>query len=154
LIQNEIKRLNLGSACYHSVQNHFSSHLLPKNVKIRIFKTIILHVILYGCETWPLTLEVHRLRVFDSRALGRISGPKKDEVTGDWRKLHNEELQNLRSSPSIIRMIKLRRLRWAGYVALVRAKRNAWRILVGKPERKRPLRRPGCRWEDNIKMDL
>jgi hypothetical protein len=156
LIQEEIeKRLNSGRACYHSVQNLLSSCLLPKNVKIRICKTVILPVILYGCETWSLTLEKeHRLRLFESRVLRRIYGPKKDEVIGCWRKLHNEELQNLCSSPSIIRMIKPRRMRLAGYVAHMRAKRNTCWILVGKPEGKKPVGRPGHGWEDNIKMGL
>jgi hypothetical protein len=80
-----------------------SSRLLPKNIKIRIYKTIVLPVVLYGCETWSLTLrEEHRLRVFENRVLRRIFGPKRDEVTGDLRKLHNEELRNLYSSPNII----------------------------------------------------
>jgi hypothetical protein len=110
---------------------------------------------LYGCETWSLTLEKeHRLKVFENRVLRRISGPKKDEVIGGWRKLHNEKLQNLCSSPSIIRVIKPRRMRWAGYVAHMRARRNACSIMVGNPERKRPVERPGCRWKDNIKMVL
>jgi hypothetical protein len=103
---------------YHSVQNLLPSRLLSKNIKIRIYKTIILPIVLYGCETGSLTLrEEHRLRVFENRVLRRIFGPKRDEVTGDWRKLHNEELHMLYSSPSIIRMIKSRRMRWAGHVA-------------------------------------
>jgi hypothetical protein len=119
LIQEENKkRLNLGNACYL-----LSSHLLSKNVKIRIYKTIILPVVLYGCETWSLTLrEEYRLRVFKNRVL-RIFAPKRDEVIGDRRKLH-EELHNLYSSPSIIRMIKSRRMRWAGHVTRM-VKRNA-----------------------------
>jgi hypothetical protein len=118
LIQVEINGLNSGNACYHSVQNLLSSCLLSRNIKIRIYKTIILPVVLYGCETWSLTLwEEHRMRVFENRVLRRIFGPKRDEVTGGWRKLHNEELYNLYSSPSIIRMIKSRRMRWAGHVA-------------------------------------
>jgi hypothetical protein len=84
----------------------------------------------------------------------RIFGPKKDDVTGDWRKLHNEELHNLYSSPNIMRMIKSRRMRWAGHVARMGATRNTYRILVGKPEEKRPLQRSRCRWVDNIKMEL
>jgi hypothetical protein len=96
LVQEEIKRrLNSGNACYHLVQNLQSSRLLSKNLKIRICKTIILPVVLYGCETWSLTLrEKHRLRVFENRVLRRIFGPKRDEVTQEWRKLHNEELRN------------------------------------------------------------
>jgi hypothetical protein len=92
--------------------------------------------------------------VFENRVLRRIFGPKRDEVIGDWRKLHNEELQNLYYSPSIIRIIKSRRMRWAGHIAQMRKKRNAYRILVGKPEGKRPLGRPRRGWEDNIKTDL
>jgi hypothetical protein len=91
--------------------------------------------------------------MFENTVLRRIFGPKRDEVTGDWRKLHHEELHRLYSSPSIIRMIKSRRMRWAGHVARMGEKRNAYRIL-GKPEGKRPLGRPRCRWVDNIKMDL
>jgi len=92
-IQEEIKsRLKSGNSCYHSVQNLLSSSLLFKNLKIKIYRTIILPVVLYGCETWSLTLrEEHRLRVFENRVLMRIFGPKRDEVTEDWRKLHNEE---------------------------------------------------------------
>jgi hypothetical protein len=92
--------------------------------------------------------------VFENRVLRRIFGPKRDEVTGGWRKLHNEELRNWCCSPSIIRMIKSRRIRWAGHVARMGEKRNAYRLLVGKPEGKRPLRRPRRRWVDNIRMDL
>jgi hypothetical protein len=84
----------------------------------------------------------------------RIFGPKMDEVTGGWRKLHNEELHKLYSSPSIIRIIKSRRMRWAGHVARMGEKRNVYRLLVGKPEGKSPLGRPRRRWIDNIKMDL
>jgi hypothetical protein len=86
--------------------------LLSKSVKIRIYKTIILPVVLYGCETWSLKLrEEHRQRVFENRMLRRIFGPRRDEVTGDWRKLHNEEIHKLYSSPNIIRMIKSRRMK-------------------------------------------
>jgi hypothetical protein len=92
--------------------------------------------------------------VFENRVLRRIFGPKRDEVTGGWRKVHNEELHNLFSSPSIIKMIKSRRMRWAGHVARKGAKRNAYRILVGNPEGKRTLGRPRLRRMDNIKMDL
>jgi hypothetical protein len=116
---------------------------------------IILPVVLYGCETWSLTLrEELKLRVFENRALRTIFEPKRDEVTGEWRKLHNEELRDLYSSPSIIRIIKSRRMRWAGYVARMGEKRSAYRLLVGMPEGKRPLGRPRRRWVDNIRMDL
>jgi hypothetical protein len=99
--------LNSGNACYHSVQNLLSFRLLSKNIKIRIYKTIILPVVLYGCQTWSLILrEEHRLRVFENRVLRRIFGPKRDEMAGNWRKLHYEELHNLFSSPGIIRVIK------------------------------------------------
>jgi hypothetical protein len=114
LIQEEIKRrLNSGNACYHSVQNLLPSCLLSKNVKVKIYKTIILPVVLYGCETWSLTVrEEHRRRVFENRVLRRIFGPKWDEVMGGWRKLYIEELHNLYSSPNIIRIIKSRTMRW------------------------------------------
>jgi hypothetical protein len=95
-----------------------SSRLLFRNIKIRIYKTVILPVVLYGYETWSLTLrEEHRLRVFENRVLRRIFGPKRNEVTGRWRKLHSEEFHNLYCSPSIIRLIKSRRMRWAELVA-------------------------------------
>ncbi|KAJ4428123.1 hypothetical protein ANN_24137 [Periplaneta americana] len=126
-----------------------------KNLKVRIYKTVILPVVLYGCETWTLTLrEEHRLRVFENKVLRKIFGAKRDEVTGEWRKLHNTELHALYSSSDIIRNIKSRRLRWAGHVARMGESRNAYRVLVGRPEGKRPLGRPRRRWEDNIKMDL
>jgi hypothetical protein len=106
-------RLDSRNICYHSVQNLFFSRLPSKNVKIRIYKTIILPVVLYGCETWSLTL---RLRVFENKVMRRIFGTKRDKVTEDWRKLHNEQLHNLYSSTNIIRMIKSRRMRWAVHV--------------------------------------
>jgi hypothetical protein len=110
-------------------------------------------MVLYGCETWSLTLG-EELGVFENRVLRRIFGPKRDEVMGEWRKLHNEELHDLYSSPSIIRIIKSRRMRWEGDVAQMGEKRNMYRLLVGKPEGKRPLGRPRWRWVDNIRMDL
>ena len=103
----------------------------------------------------PLTLrEKHRLRVFENKVLRKIFGANKDEFTGEWRKLHNAELHTLYSSPNIIRIIKSRRLRWAGHLARMEQSRNSYRVLVGKPEGKRPLGRPRGRWEDNIKIDL
>jgi hypothetical protein len=132
-----------------------SSSLLSKNVKIKIYRTIILPVVLYDCESWSLTLrEDCRLRVFENRVLRRIFGPKRDEVTGEWRRLYNKELYALYSSPHIIQVMKSRRLRWAGHVAHMGERRGAYRALVGKPEGRRPLGRPKRRWEDNIKMDL
>jgi hypothetical protein len=98
--------------------------------------------------------EEHRLRVFENRVLRRIFGPKRNQVTGEWRKLHNEELHDLYCLPSIIRIIKSRRMRWAGHVARIGEKRNAYRLLVGKPEGKRLLGRPRCRWVDTTRMDL
>ncbi|KAJ4434362.1 hypothetical protein ANN_22921 [Periplaneta americana] len=159
--EDEKERLQTGSAV--------------KNLKVRIYKTVILPVVLYGCETWTLNLrEEQRLRVFENKVLRKIFGAKRDEVTGEWRKLHNEELHALYSSPDIIRNIKSRRLRWAGRVARMSDSRNAYqirlrwagrvarigesrkayRVLVGRPEGKRPLGRPRRRWEDNIKMYL
>jgi len=98
--------------------------------------------------------EEHRLRVFENRALRRIFGPKRDEVTGEWRKLHNDELNDLYCSPNIVRVIKSRKMRWVGHVAHMQEGRGVYRVLVGKPEGKRPFGRTRCRWEDNIKMDL
>jgi hypothetical protein len=109
-------------------------------------------VVIYGCETWSLTVkEEHRLKVFENRVFRRIFGPKRDEMTGEWRKMHNEELRDLYSSLSIIRIIKSRRMRWAGHVARMGEKRNAYtsRLLAGKPEGKIPLGRPRRRWVDN-----
>jgi hypothetical protein len=106
---------------------------------------------MYGCETWSLTLrEEHRLRVFENRMLKRIFGPKREE----WRKLHNEELCDLYSSPSIIRIIESKRMRLVSHVAQIGEKRSAYGLLLGKPEGKRPLGRPRRRWVDNIRMDL
>jgi hypothetical protein len=124
-------------------------------VKFRIYKTIILSVVLYGCGTWSLTVrEEHKLRVFENRVLRRIFVPKWDGVTGGWRKLHNDDLHNLYPPPSIIGIIKSRMMRWVGHVARIGEKRNVHRLLVGKPVENRPLGRPKRRWINNIKMDL
>jgi len=132
-----------------------SSSLLSKNIKIKVYRTIILTVVFYGCETWSLTLrEERRLRVFENRVLRGIFGPKRDEVTGEWRKLRNEELNDLCCLENIVQVIKSRRMRWAGHVARMGEWRDVYGVLVGKPEGKRPLRKPRHRWEDNIKMDL
>jgi hypothetical protein len=119
LIQEEIeRRLNSGNACYHSVLNLLSSRLLLKCVKVKIHKTVILSVVLHGWKTWSLILrEEHKLRVSENRVLRRIFGLKRDEVVGGWRKLHNEELHDLYSLGSIIRVIKSGRMRWVGHVA-------------------------------------
>ena len=101
---------------------------------------------MYGCETWSQTLrEKRRLRVFENGVLRRIFGPKKDEVTREWRKLHNEELNELYSPPNIVRVIKSRRMRWAGHVARMGERRGVYRVLVGKPEGKRPIWGPRLR---------
>jgi hypothetical protein len=127
-----------------------SSILLSKNLKIKIYRTINLPVALYGCETWSLTLrEERRLRVFENRVLRRVFGPERDEVTAEWRKLHNEELSDLYSLPNMVRVVKSRRMRWTGHVARMREGRGVHRVLVGKPERKRPLGRLRHRWENN-----
>jgi len=130
-----------------------SSSLLSKNVKIKIYRNIILPVGLYGCATWSLSLrEELRLREFEKRVLRRVFGPKRDEVTGEWRKLHNEEV-NVLYSPKILRVIKSRSMRWAGHVARMGERRvqgfggETW-------GRERPLERPRLRWDDNITMDL
>jgi hypothetical protein len=120
-----------------------------------MYKTIILPVVLSGCETWSLTLSnKHRLRVFENRVLRRISGPKRDKVTEEWRKLHNEELHILYSSPNIIRQIKSRRMRWMGHVARMREEIKVCEALLGKAELKRPLLRPRSRWGDGTRMEL
>ena len=110
---------------------------------------------LYGCETWSLTLrEERKQRVFENIVLRRIFGPRRDEVTGEWRRLHNEELNDLYSSPNFVRAIKSRRMRWAGHVARMGQEMGVYRVLVGKPEGRRSLGRPRRRWVDNIRMDL
>jgi len=154
-IPEEIKStLRSGNACY-LVQNLLSSRLLSKNLEIKIYRTIILPVVLYGCETWSLTLrEERKLRVFENMVLRRMFGPRRDEVTEEWRRMHNEELKDLYSSPNIVRVIKSGRMRWAEHVARMGEEREVYRVLVGKPVGKRPLGRPRRRWVDNIRMDL
>ena len=129
--------LRSGRICFN-ISNLLSSRLLSKNLKIMIYRTIILPVVLYGCETWSLT----RLR--------RIFGHRRDEVMGEWRRLNND----FYSSPNIVWVIKSRRMRWAGHVARIDEERVGYRVLVGKPEGRRPLGRPRRRWVDNIRMDL
>jgi hypothetical protein len=130
----------------------FPSHI--KNLKIKIYKIVILSLVLCGCETWSLTFtEERRLRVFEKRVLRRIFGPKREE-DGSWRKFDNDELHSLYSSPNIVRVIKSRRMRWAGHVGRMGEGRGVYRVLIGRPEGKRPLGRSRRRWEDNIKMEL
>ena len=141
-MQRQHKVLKSGNACYRSLQNILSSSLLPKNLNIKTYRTI-LPVVLYGFETWSPTLrEERRLRVFDNRVL-RIFGTKRDKVTGDWKKLHNEELNDLYGSPNIVQVIKSRRMRWAGRIAGTGERRGVYRLLVGKPEGKSHLGDPG-----------
>jgi hypothetical protein len=131
------------------------SGLLSKNVKVKIHKTVVLPIVLYGCETWSLALSgEYTLRVFENRVLRKLFGPKRDEITGECRKLHNEELHNLYSSPNIIRQIKSRRIRSAGHVARMGEEKKVHKVLVGKPEGKRPLGRPKRRMENGSGMDL
>ena len=122
---------------------------ISKNIKIKIYRTIILFVVVYGCETWSLTLrEERRLRVFENKVLKRIFGPKRDEVRVEWRKIQNEELNDLYSSPNIIRVIKSRIMRWAFHVARTGERRGAYSVFIAKPEKKRQLGRSRLRWKD------
>jgi hypothetical protein len=123
-----------------------------QNVKIKIYRTIILPVVLHGCENWSLTLrEGCRLKIFKNRVLRRIFATKRNTVIGEWRRLHNEELYGLYSSPNIIQEITSTRLRWAGHVTHMGESRKAYRVLGEKPEGRRPLGRPRHRSENNIK---
>jgi hypothetical protein len=133
-IHDEIKsRLNSKNACYYSVQNLFSFRLISKSLKIKIYKTVILPVVLYGCETWSLAWgEERRLRVFENRVLRKIFGPKREEDRS-WRKLYNDELHGLYSSPNIVRVIKSRRMKWEGHVTRMGEGRGVYRVLVGRP---------------------
>ena len=121
-ILEEIKsRLKSGNACYHSVQNLLSSRLLSKNLKVKIYRIITLPVVLYGCETCSLTLkEERKLRVLENIVLRRIFVSRRNKVTGEWKRLHNEELNDLYSSTIIVRVIKSKRIRCAGHVAHMR----------------------------------
>ena len=137
------------------MQNLLSSRLLSKNLKIKVYRIIILSVALCRCETWSLILrEERKLSMFENMVLRRIFVPRRDEVTGEWRRLHKEVLNDLYSSPNIVRVIKWRRMRWAGHVARMGEERGVYRVLVGKPEGRRPLGRPRRRWVHNIRMDL
>jgi len=125
------------------MQNILSSSLLSKNLKFKIYRIIILPVVLIGCEICSLTLwEERRLWVFENRVLRRIFGPRRDKVIREWRKLRNEELNDMYSSPNIFRAIKSRRMRWAWHIARMGERRGVYRVLVEKPEGKRPRGRP------------
>jgi hypothetical protein len=115
---------------------------------------MMMMIIIISSSSTSSLREDNRLRVFGNRVLRRLFGPKRDEVTGEWRKLHNEELHILYSSPNIFRQIKSRRMRWAGHAARMGEERNVYGVLMGKPEGKRPLEKPRRRWEDGIRMDL
>jgi hypothetical protein len=150
-INREVKSANAGCL---SVLNLLSSSLLSRRVKIKIYRTIVLLFVLYGCETWSLTLkEEYRLRVFENRVLRRIFGPRRHKVTGAWRRLDKEELYFLYSSPSIIRVIKSRRLRWTGHIARMGERSCAYRVLVGTSKGRRPLGRTRHRSEDIFKTE-
>jgi len=132
----------------------FVFHFDNQKLKNNIHRTKILPVVLYGCETWSVTTrQEHRLRVLQNTVLRKIFGPKRGEVLGEWRRLNNRDLYDLYSSPNIIWVMKARRKRWVVHVAYM-GDRGAYRVLVGKPERKRPLRKPRHRRKDNIKMDI
>ena len=155
-IQEETESiLKSGNACYHSVQSLFSSSSLSENINIKIYRNIILPIVLHGCETWSLTLrEECRLRVFENRILRRIFWPRRDEVTWKWRKLHNEELNDLYSSPKISLAIKSPIMRCAGHLECMGARGGSYRVLVRKLEGNRQPARPRCGWEDGIKIVL
>jgi len=147
-IQEDIKsRLKSGNACYHSKQNLLSSSLLSKDLKMKIYRIIMLPVFLYGCATWSLALRAeHRLRVFENRVLRRIFGPKSGELTEVWRKLHNEELNDLYFSPEFCWVVKSRRVTWAVCVTHMGESRGVYRVSMGKSEGKKLLVRPRLRW--------
>ena len=130
------------------------SRLLSKNLKIKIYKTIILLVVLYDCEAWSFTLrKERRLKSLERRILRRLYGPKRD-ASGEWRRLYNEELHSLYLSRNIVRVIKSRRLRWAGHVTRMDESRCAFKILIRIPAGKKPLGKPRRTREDTIRSDL
>jgi len=130
-------------------------NLLCNRYRSRDKWVLVLPIVLSGCETWSLILrEERRLRVFEVRVLRRVFGPRRGEVTGEWKRPRNEEFNDMYCSPNIFRVIIQRRMRWEGHVARMGERRGVYGVLVGKPEGKKPLGRPRRRWEDNIKMDL
>jgi len=147
-MQEEItSRLKSGSAGYHLMQSLLSSSLLSKNLKIKIYRTVVLPVVLYGCETWLLTFrEECRLRVFENRVLRRIFGPKRNETAGVWRKLHNEELNDLLLLTQYCSGDQIEKNEVGGACSTYGESRDVYNILVGNPEGKRPLGRPMHRW--------
>jgi len=141
----KLRRLNSGSACCPSVQNLFVSSLLSENINIKICSTIILPVVLYGCETGSPTFRDERsMSVFGNtfRVRKKSFVPHRDDVTGEWERLHNEELHDLYSSPDVVRVIKARRIGWTGNVARMAESRCGHRVIVGKAEGRRSLERP------------
>jgi hypothetical protein len=147
-------RLRSGNAAYHSVQNFLSSRLLYKNIKIKIYRTIIFPVVLYGCKTWSLTMwKERKLRGVENMVL-RLFGPRRAEVTGEWRRLHNEELNVLYCSPNVVQVIKSRRMRWAGHVERMGEDRGCRGSWWGNRREGDHWGRPMRRWVDNIRMDL
>ena len=154
-IQEEIKsRLQSGNAFYHLVQNVLSSSLLSRNINIKMYRTVMLCAVLYGCETWSLTLrEERRLKVLENRVLRRIFGPNRDEVRGEWRKLHNVGLNDLYCWPNIVRVIKWR-MGWVGHVARKGECKRRIQGFGGETWDKEPTWKTWHRWEDNIKTGL
>ncbi|KAJ4452338.1 hypothetical protein ANN_03863 [Periplaneta americana] len=149
--REEIKhRINVEMPVIIRLRSSYHPVCCQKNLKVRIYKTVILPVVLYGCETWTLTLrEEHRLRVFENKVLRKIFGAKRDEVTGEWRKLHSTELHALYSSPDIISNIKSRRLRWAGHVARMGECRNAYRVYSASSYDERVMDKASARRAEN-----
>ena len=146
-VRKEIKsRLKSGNACCHSVQNVFSSSLLAKNIKIKIYRNILLPVALHGFETWPRSLtEESRRRLSENRMLIRMIGPKRDDIIGPWKRLHDEELNELYTHQIIKSDDRIEKNEMCGH---------GGRTGRDDKQRKEPLGRPMLRWDDNIKMDL
>ena len=140
-IHEEIKnRSKSGNVCYPSLQNPLSSSFLSTNINTKIFRTLILPVVFYGCKAWSLTLgEEHGLRAFENMVLRTIFRLKRDEVTGEWSRIHNGEVYNLYSLSNIIRKIKLRRIRWDGHIERLWEMRDTYKVLVGRPKERNYL---------------